>query len=42
MNPLAMFMSSDEANLALYISSSDNVTVKRSTESSTDRPMLAI
>jgi hypothetical protein len=42
MNPPAMVMSSDEANLALYISSSDSVTAKSSTDSSIDRPVLAI
>ena len=41
-NPPAMVMSSDEANLALYISSSDSVTAKSSSESSIDRPVLAI
>ena len=41
-NPPAMVMSSDEANLALYISSSDNITVKSSSDSSIDRPVLAI
>lgn len=37
-----MVMSSDEANLALYISSSDSVTAKSNSESSIDRPVLAI
>ena len=41
-NPPAMVMSSDEANLALYISSSDSVTAKSSSDSSIDRPVLAI
>ena len=41
-NPPAMVMSSDEANLALYTSSSDSVTAKSSRDSSIDRPVLAI
>jgi hypothetical protein len=37
-----MVMRSDAANLALYISSSDSVTEKSSSEISINRPVLAI